>query len=447
MNKNLNLLEGKILPVLLKLSAPLMGTAFVQITYVLADIIWVGRIGTEAVAASGTVGILIWFANALMLVPRVGLSIRGAHSYGAKDLESTKTIFRNGIQLAVIMGILLTLTTVIFKEGIIGYYGLADEVDRMAKDYLLVISFGFVLSFLNPVLSACYNSMGNSITPFRMNVIGLILNIALDPILIFGIGPIPGMGIVGAAMATVFSQLIVSILFIIIIKKSRDLIYRAGFFKQINISEMKKIIKLGLPGFLQSGVHSVAGMILNKYMAFYGAIPVAVYSVGSMIESVSWMTTDGISAAIAALVGQNYGAKREDRIKEAFRTSIVIVSILGILVTIAFYLFGDPIFRVFLPKDEEAIALGVKYLHIIGWSQVFMTVEIGSTGVFNGIGKPNIPGIIAVILNILRIPMAWIFMPIYGVLGVWISMSVSGILKGVFGFSILKGKIRKLKFD
>lgn len=444
MDKNIKLLEGKILQVLLRLSGPLMGTAFVQMAYALTDIIWIGRIGTNAVAASGTVGMLIWFSNALMLIPRVGMSIRSSQAYGAGDLKATMKSFRNGFQLAILMGLGLCVLMIVFRNQIIGFFGLVPNVAEMAIQYLSIIALGFVFSFINPVLSASYNSMGNSVTPFRMNVIGLVLNIVLDPIMIFGFGFIPGMGIRGAAAATVFSQMIVTILFIVLIFKEKDLVYRSGLRKAIDREEMIGIIKLGAPSFFQSGIHSAVTMILNKYMAFYGAIPVAVYSVGSMIESISWMTTDGFSAALAAFTGQNYGAKNFGRIKEAFKLSTIIVTILGLFVTLCFFLFGDPLFRVFLPNDEAAIALGIKYLKIIGLSQVFMTIEIACTGVYNGIGEPKTPGIIGVVFNILRVPLALLLMPVFGVLGVWVSMSISAGLKGIVSIGILRGRVDRL---
>lgn len=352
--------------------------------------------------------------------------------------------FRNGFQLAILMGLGLCVLMIVFRNQIIGFFGLVPNVAEMAIQYLSIIALGFVFSFINPVLSASYNSMGNSVTPFRMNVIGLVLNIVLDPIMIFGFGFIPGMGIRGAAAATVFSQMIVTILFIVLIFKEKDLVYRSGLRKAIDREEMIGIIKLGAPSFFQSGIHSAATMILNKYMAFYGAIPVAVYSVGSMIESISWMTTDGFSAALAAFTGQNYGAKNFGRIKEAFKLSTIIVTILGLFVTLCFFLFGDPLFRVFLPNDEAAIALGIKYLKIIGLSQVFMTIEIACTGVYNGIGEPKTPGIIGVVFNILRVPLALLLMPVFGVLGVWVSMSISAGLKGIVSIGILRGRVDRL---
>lgn len=444
MRQEIDLTKGSIFKNLAKLSAPLMATAFVQMAYILTDVVWVGRIGTKAVAASGTVSMIIWFSNALMLIPRVGLSIRAAQSYGAKDYEKTKLVLRTGTQLAIIMSLLLSLLVLIFNRQIIGFFSLEEEVSSMARVYMSIVAMGFIFSFLNPIISASYNSLGNSLTPFRMNVVGLIANIILDPVMIFGFGIVKGRGVAGAAIATVLSQAMVSILFVLLIIKSKDLIYRANIFARASFNELKEIILLGLPAFFQSGVHSVVGMVLNRFMANYGAVAIAVYSVGSMIEAISWMTTDGLSAAIAATVGQNYGAKLLDRIKETVRIGLKIVVALGLVVMVAFIVFARGLFNIFLPNDQEAVLLGIYYLYIIAPSQAFMTLEIGSTGVYNGIGQPNVPGILGIVFNIVRIPLSLILMPFIGLYGIWIAMSISSALKGVFSYGILRGKLKKL---
>lgn len=122
---------------------------------------------------------------------------------------------------------------------------------------------------------------------------------------------------------------------------------------------MKIISKLGLPSFLQSGVQSIVAMFLNKFMALYGKTPVAVYSVGAMIESVAWMTTDGFQAALSAFTGQNFGAKHYDRIKGAFKVGILLVSSLGVLVALVFVLFGKEIFQYLYQMIQKLLSLGL----------------------------------------------------------------------------------------
>ena len=239
-----DLLREKILPSLLKLAWPLMATSFVQVTYALVDMMWLGRLGTNAVAAAGTVGTYIWLINSIMLIPKIGVSIRGSQSYGAGDYEQTKKSFRNALQYGVFLSIILSILCITFRESLIGIYNFEANVHQMGLDYFTIIALGFAFTFLNPIISACYGSMGNSLTPFKYNIIGLITNIILDPVLIFGYGPIPALGITGAAIATVFAQFVVTILFISFIIRENDLLYHANYSQAPSSDELKKI-KIG----------------------------------------------------------------------------------------------------------------------------------------------------------------------------------------------------------
>lgn len=442
-----DLLREKILPSLLKLAWPLMATSFVQVTYALVDMMWLGRLGTNAVAAAGTVGTYIWLINSIMLIPKIGVSIRGSQSYGAGDYEQTKKSFRNALQYGVFLSIILSILCITFRESLIGIYNFEANVHQMGLDYFTIIALGFAFTFLNPIISACYGSMGNSLTPFKYNIIGLITNIILDPVLIFGYGPIPALGITGAAIATVFAQFVVTILFISFIIRENDLLYHANYSQAPSSDELKKITKLGIPGALSSGIQAIVTMVLNKFTSIYGSMPIAVYSVGSQVESISWLTSEGFASAITAFAGQNFGARKFDRIREMAKKSLSMMFAAGTVVMLAFIFFGNEIFNIFLPNDPEAVKLGVKYFIILGVSQPLMNIETGSSGVFNGIGQTRFPGVAGSLLNLLRIPMALFFMRYFGVLGIWMSMSISSILKGLVFYLVLRGRLNDLELE
>ncbi|WP_313757560.1 MATE family efflux transporter, partial [Tissierella sp.] len=185
-------------------------------------------------------------------------------------------------------------------------------------------------------------------------------------------------------------------------------------------------------------------MILTKILAKWGSTPVAVQSVGSQIESISWMTAEGFSTAISAFVGQNYGAENYDRVKEGYYAGLKIVGTIGIFATVLLIFFGEPIFRIFTPNDATAISQGIVYLRILGFSQFFITIEIASAGAFNGIGRTQIPAITGVVLNALRIPGALILSStVLGMTGVWWSMSISTVFKGIILTSLFIYVLRK----
>lgn len=452
MSKELNLIEGKIVGTLTKLALPIMGTSFIQMAYNLTDIMWLGRLSTEAVAAAGTAGFFMWFGAALVMISQIGVGVGVAHAIGRNDLDDAKKYISNGFQLDFLIAIIYSIILFTFRHSIIGFFNLDDpHVVNMAIEYLVIISIGIVFHFLNPIFSTTLNSSGNSVAPFKVNTMGLVANMILDPVLIFGFGPIPALGIKGAALATILAQLFVTLIFIIIGKLNETIYSHVKLIVKPDLHYINNIVKLGFPPFIQMGLHASISMVLTKIVAGFGAIPVAVQSIGSQIESISWMTSEGFSSAISAFIGQNYGAKKYDRIKEGYYRGMEILGSIGILATFLLIFAAEPLFKLFTPNDPIAISEGIRYLRILGISQFFMCIEIGSAGAFNGLGKTLPPAITGATLNASRIPIA-IFLSKFttlGLLGVWWSISFTSILKGIilsaWFIYILKRKLKSLE--
>lgn len=436
MNDNVKLTEGKIRSKLVRLALPIMGTGFIQMAYNLTDIIWLGRLSTNAVAAAGTAGFFLWFGSSLVMISQVGVGVNVAQSLGRSKMDDAKNYISNGFQLDIFIAIMYALFLLVFKHQLIGFFDLQDEnVVMMAKEYLTIIASGIIFHFLNPIFSAILNSSGNSLTPFKINTVGLVANILIDPMLIFGLGPIPAMGIRGAAFATILSQFFVTSMFILKGMMNNTIYSHVNLFLKVEKKYIRDIVKIGFPPFLQSGLHASINMVITKIVAGFGPVAVAVQSIGSNIESITWMTADGFSSAMSAFTGQNYGAKKLDRIKEGYKQGIQILSIIGIITTFIIIFGAETLFFIFVPDDPAAIKEGITYLKILGISQFFMSVEIGTTGAFNGLGKTLPPTINGVVLNAMRIPAALILSSTaLGLSGVWLSISLSSVLKGIILF-------------
>ncbi|MDU4045929.1 MAG: MATE family efflux transporter [Peptoniphilus harei] len=430
--REVNLLKGDIFSALLKMALPLMGTAFVQMAYSLVDLMWLGRLSTGAVAAVGTCSFLVWIAQSITLIAKTGISVGLSQAYGRGDSESAKEVWVSGFILNLIFCLSLTILYISMRNKIIGIYNLDSEVHKMAADYLLIVSAGLIFTFLNPVLSAAFFSKGNSITTFKISIISLFINLILDPFLIFGLSIFPNLGISGAALATVFAQMISTLLYLYVGYKDREIFVRTNYFTIPQKEYFRSILSLGFPASLQSLIHAMVGMVLNKYIASFGALYIAVYSIGSQIESISWMTADGFSVAFSAFFGQNFGAKNYERLHNGRREAMKIINIIGISTSLLLFFFAKNLFTLFIPRDPEAIIKGIDYLKIVSISQYFMALEIGTTGMLNGLGLTRYPAINAMILNISRIPLAFILMPIFAANGIWIAMSLSSVLKGIF---------------
>lgn len=447
MVKGLDLTEGKIINKLVKLALPIMGTSFIQMAYNMIDMIWVGRIGSYAVAAVGTAGFFTWFAMAFIIVSKMGAEIKLSQCVGRKDYDKGKKYIRAAIQINIILGIVYSLALLVFKKNLIGFFNLGNlEVINLAEIYLVTMVFGLPFYFINPVFTSMFNAIGNSKIPFFINTCGLILNIILDPLLIFGIGDFKGLGVLGAAIATVSAQIVVSLLFFILIMNKNYSYLRVNIFKKPKFNYMKRICKIGLPVALQSGLFTIFAMFLGRIIANFGPVPIAVQKVGSQIESISWMTTDGLAIALGTFVGQNFGAKKYDRIMKGYKSILILAGVVGVIATILLVFFGESVFSIFIP-EKEAILGGKEYLKILGYSQIFMCLEITTAGIFNGISKTYIPSIISISLTGLRIPLAYILSKpnLLGINGVWWSISITSVLKGICIVLVLRYFYRKGK--
>lgn len=445
MKDRIDLTEGRIAEKLVKLALPIMATSFIQMAYNLTDMLWVGRAGSGAVAAVGTAGFFSQLAVALAMVSKVGAEIKVSQSIGRKDEKATKKYVTTALQMIIIASIIMGLVILTFKSQFIGFFGLeSKDVVSMAESYLSVIALGMVVTNLIPVFTAIFNGSGNSKTPFVVNTVGLVFNMVLDPILIFGLGPVPKLGVLGAALATIGSQAIVVTCFIISMIKSNEKYLKVNLLSKIDNEAVISLCKLGLPSGIQNGLFTVFSILIARIIAGWGEVPIAAQKVGCQIEAITWMTAGGFSTALSSFVGQNYGAGKFDRIKKGYKATIVIAGIVGIFSTLLLVVGGEWIFSLFI-NEPDAIFVGKDYLKIMGYTQLFMCLEITTVGVFNGLGRTTIPAAVSIILTGARIPMALVLSRpgILGLNGVWWSISISMVLKGVTIVSILWYLVKK----
>ena len=222
MGRKVNLTEGPIIRNLVKLAMPIMGTSFIQMAYNLTDMIWIGKVGSKAVAAVGTAGFFTWLAMAFIMISKIGAEIKVAQSTGAKQLDDTKQYIRSAIQINILLAVIYMIGLLLLKKPLISFFNLGDaEIIQMSYTYLEIMAYVMVFYFINPVLTAIFNGSGDSKTPFIINTIGLIFNIIFDPLLILGFGPIPALGVLGAALATAAAQVVVTACFIAVMMKSQ----------------------------------------------------------------------------------------------------------------------------------------------------------------------------------------------------------------------------------
>lgn len=429
MNKPLSLTEGNISKGLLYFAFPIIATNFIQTSYNMIDMLWIGKLGSGAVASVGTATFFVSMALSLSELVATGSAVRISQNMGAGNKKEANTYIGNGFLMAFILAIIYSLIVVIFRKQFIGFFELGiAEIERNAITYLVISMVSVIFMYFNTMCVTIANSIGDSKSPFKINTIGFIINAILDPILIFGIFNIKGLGVFGAGLATLIARMIVSLLFFIKYKNSLRVSEEPFKFDS---NKALDVLKLGAPYALQRVLFTGIGIIMAKIIAVFGAIAIAVQKIGVQIEAISFMTVAGLNRAMRTFVGQNYGAKKLDRIKKGYKTGILLSVAFGLMTTSLLVIFSREIFSLFL-QEEAAVVMGSGYLKIIGYSQIFMCLESITGASFNGLGKTKIPSAVSIIFTSLRIPMAILLSKTFmGIDGVWWTISFSSMIKGI----------------
>ncbi|WDP84630.1 MAG: MATE family efflux transporter [Desulfobacter sp.] len=432
MKKETNLTSGPIAAKIIKLSFPIIGTSFIQMAYNLTDVVWLGRTGSATITAATTAGFFIWLLMSLFYTTKSGTETLVAQSVGKKEVSTARQVAENALTIGLSASFIINLLIIIFAGSLLSFFRLEPQVMVKAVHYLRIVSIGMCFAVVNPVMSAVYLGFGNSKTPFYVNSIGLIVNMVLDPILIFGLWFVPELGIKGAAIATTISNILVFLIFLFKLKSTQSVLPCLRVFAPLRIKIVKRILRIGIPVALGHMSFCIFSMCIARIVSAYGTIPLGVQNIGASIEALSWNTALGFSTALAAFTGQNYGAKKYDRIKQGYYVILFLSISLGLIATIAFFFFGKPLFSLF-SNEHEMIVTGALYLKIIAVSQIFMYIEITSSGGFYGLGKTRQPSFTSFIFTGLRIPAALfvVHFTSYTYDGIWWCISISSLFKGV----------------
>jgi len=412
---------------MIKMALPLVATSFIQTAYSLVDMIWIGRLGSGPVAAVGTASFYINLAFALSTLILTGSGIKFSHMLGAGDTKGMNQYVNNAFMAMVGLGLAFTLSILALRHDLIAFFGIQDPVIQdQGVAYLSISMVGVVIMYLNMLYTSLFNCHGNSKITFKVNSLGLVINMILDPLMIFGLAGLPQMGVEGAALASLLGRLSVFIFYVHQAKKQDNMSLTR---RTIDWSRLLEVLKLGAPYSLQRVAFIGISMVMARLIASFGAGGIAVQKIGLQVESISYMTIGGLYGAVSVFVGQNYGKGNMKRIGRGYKVALTMSGAFGLVTSLIFIGFAEDIFRIFV-KDQATIQLGVSYLTIIGLSQLFMCLEIVTMASFNGMGKTYVPASVSLIFTGLRIPMAWLLASQEGLKGVWWTISTTSMIKG-----------------
>lgn len=435
MSKNVDLLNGRIFTSLTSLALPIMATAMVQMAYNLTDMAWIGLVGSQAVTAVGAGGMYVWLSQGVVALAKMGGQVKVAQALGSQKTEEAAEYASGSFQMGILFALIYGAVTFLAAKPLIGFFGLRETATVQEAEIYLRVTCGLTLfPFLNSIITGIMTAMGDSKTPLLANLIGLVLNMILDPLLIFGFGPVKGTGVFGAAAATVIAQAVVTMVFFFFMKRDQLLFHKVKIFHKVSGGHMKAIIQIGFPASIQNLIYTSISMVLTRFVAEFGDKAVAVQRVGGQIESISWMTAEGFGAAINSFSGQNFGAGQVGRVKKGYFTAAGVILVWGLLCTALLMGLPGPIFGLFI-HEADVIALGVDYLVIIGISQMFMCVELTTVGALSGLGRTLLCSVISVIFTSARIPLAMVLgRTSLGLNGIWWAFTISSVVKGILFF-------------
>ena len=400
----------------------------------LIDSIWVGRlIGPAALAAVSTAGFYIWVALSLGEMVEIGLIAVAARRHGEGNPEQAARAAAAAVAYALLAGLVVSIAGWLVMGTMFRVMKIPSEVATLGRAYLSTWLLGAPLVFGFFAIEATFRAAGDTRTPFLMLAGSVCFSIALDPLLIAGVGPFPRLGVEGAALASVMVRG-GGFLLGLVIALRRGLV-RIG---APDWRTLPTIIRIGAPLSLAGVLLSVIYMWLTRFTSRFGTPALAALGVGHKMEGLGFIAISGFALAAGALVGQNLGAGQEARAREAVRLTVEYCLAVTVTTAIVFLLVPGRLVSLFT-RDPQVIADGVLYLRVIAFAQIGQSFELILEGALAGAGYTFWPQIVSTSLTALRIPLAAWWSRGIGLLGIWLALSVTAISRGIAMILFWKG--------
>lgn len=429
-----DILGGSIEKTLLRLAYPLIFFNLLFIVYNLTDTFWLGRLGREAVSAPTLSFPFIW----MMMSLGAGFAVAGfafASQYaGAGQWDKVKHNIANMLTLMFFPSLILGIIGFFITPWILHMLGVPPDAYENAVIYLRVMFIGIPFSFEGFAFSFALRAIGDTKTPTIINSFAVILNVILDPLLIFGIGPFPRLEVLGAALGTVIAYSLASILSIYLLFSGKLGIkfYLSEFKPDFNL--YKKMFKIGLPASIGQSLNAFGFVVLMGIVSNFGSVAIAAYGIGQRVINLIFTVSDGVGMAMSTMVGQNLGALNFDRIREIVRKTIIINTILISIPTLAIFIFRAQIIGFFI-KDLLVIDEGSLFFTYFLIAMPFFGIFFISTSVVRTAGRTKESMVLGIIrLWVLRVPSAYFLSTLLGSGGIWIGMALSNIVAAILAY-------------
>lgn len=434
-------LEGPINKVLISLAVPIILTNILQSAYQLTDAFWVGRLGASEVAAV-SVSMPVTF---LVIALGSGLAMAGAtlsaQYMGAGRRDKVNHVAAQTMLMVAVTSVVLGLTGYLLSPYFLTLLGVSEKVYGDALKFMHVSFIGVIFVFLFAMFQSLMRGIGQIKIPLMIVFGTVILNFFLDPLFIFGLGSFEGLGVMGAALATLVTQSIAAILGLMVFMRGRHGIQLEWHNFKPDFAYIKKAFFLGVPGSVELSARALGMIILSFLVASFGTVTIASYGVGSNLLQFVMIPAMGLSMAVSTLVGQNIGANQIER-AEKITLLGTLWGFLGLTVIgILFYVFAPHLIAVFIPDDPEVIKEGAHFLRTMCLTWGGIGVQLCVVSAFRASGNMQNAMMVALVSQwVVQFPLAYVLSKHTALQdnGIWWSFAVTNVVVAIFAFCWFK---------
>lgn len=438
-----DLTQGSITKTLLLFAMPMIAGNLLQQFYNIADTLIVGRfLGAEALAAVGSSYTLMTFLTSILLGLSMGSGAVFSIYYGEKNEEKLKESMVAAFWLILVVALVVNVIVFLCIHPIMNFLQVPEEIYDIMKEYLWIVFCGIFASFLYNYFASLLRAVGNSMAPLMFLAVSAVLNIILDLWFVLGLK----WGVAGAAAATVFSQYVAGIG--IFLYSGIKLPYFHEIKKYIRPKKemMKAIGQFSFLTCLQQSVMNLGILMVQGLVNSFGTVIMAAFAAAVKIDSFAYMPVQDFGNAFSTFVAQNYGAGREDRIKNGIKKAVRLSVGFSLCISAVVFIFARPLMMIFIRSEETAILnAGVEYLRIEGAFYSGIACLFLLYGYYRAVKKPGMSLVLTIISLGTRVALAYVLsaIPQIGVTGIWWSVPIGWGLADLAGFLYYK-RLRKI---
>ena len=433
------LTEGDLFRGLIAVAAPIVAGNVLQSVLEMVDLFFVGRLGYEAIAGVAMSSTIVMVLMTIIIGLVTANTAFVSRHYGARDLDMVAKAVYHTLILGLVFSIVLTAVGILFAEDMLLFLGAEPDVAVLGASYLAVLFAGIATMVELWVINSSFQSCGDATTPMLLVVLANILNIVLDPLLIFGYWAVPAFGVAGAAYATViFRGVAFAIAFALLLSGRTPIPFslRTTFEGAL----ARRLILVAVPNSVQSGLRSVTFMVMMAVVAVFGTAAISAYGIVGRLETVALMPGFGVATATAVLVGQNLGAGKPERAAQGVRLSALMNGGFMALVGVIFFFAAPSLIEIFDPSGTST-EIGMSYMQTVAPFYVFIAVAIVLGFALNGAGDTKRPMYATLFSMVLfQVPLAYILPDLLGIgiIGVWLAVVCGAILQVGMLFSMYR---------